>query len=42
MKVRLAAQVLCETVGSVLNSFGPADAVGTEKFGLMMDNVLTV
>ena len=37
MRVRLAAQVLSETVGSVLNSFGPADAVGTAKFCLMMD-----
>ena len=36
-RVRLAAQVLSETVGSVLNSFGPADAVGTAKFCLMMD-----
>ena len=38
MRVRHAAQVLSETVGSVLNSFGPADAVGTAKFCLMMDN----
>ena len=30
-RVRLAAQVLSETVGSVFNSFGPADAVGTEN-----------
>ena len=37
-RVRLAAQVLSETVGSVLNSFGPADAVGTAKCYLMMDN----
>ena len=36
-RVRLAAQI-SETVGSVLNSFGPADAVGTAKFCLMMDN----
>ena len=36
-RVRLAAQVLSETVGSVLNSFGPVDAVGTAKFCLMMD-----
>ena len=39
MRVRLASQVLSETVGSVLNSFGPADAVGTAKFCLMRDNV---
>ena len=37
MRVRLAAQVLSETVGSVLNSFGPVDAVGTARFCLMMD-----
>ena len=37
-RVRLAAQVLSETVGSVLNSFGPADAVGIAKCCLMMDN----
>ena len=37
MRVRLAAQVLSETVGSVLNSFGPDDAAGTAKFCLMMD-----
>ena len=38
-RVRLAAQVLSESVGSVLNSFGPADAVGTAKCCLMMDNL---
>ena len=37
MRVRLAAQVLSETFGSILNSFGPADAVGIAKFCLMMD-----
>ena len=37
-RVRLAAQVLSETVGSVLNSSGPADDVGTPKCCLMMDN----
>ena len=42
MRVRLAAQVLSETVGSVTNSFGPAGAAGTAKFCLMMDNFLTV
>ena len=41
-RVRLAAQVLSEAVGSVLNSFGPADAVGTAKCCLMMVNVSTV
>ena len=38
MRVRLAAQVLSETVGSVLNAFGPAEAEGTANFCLMMDN----
>ena len=37
-RVRVAAQVLSETVESVLNSFGPAHAVGTAKCCLMMDN----
>ena len=37
MRVRLAAQVLSETVGSVLNAFGPAEAEGTANFCLMMD-----
>ena len=32
MRVRLAAQVLSETVGSVLNAFGPAEAEGTANF----------
>ena len=39
-RVRLAAQVLSETVGSVVNSFGPADAVGTAKCCQTMDNFL--
>ena len=39
MRVRFAAQVLSET-GSVLNSFGPADAVGTAKFCLMITVLL--
>ena len=34
MKVCLAAQVLSETVGSVLNQFGPHEAAGTAKFCL--------
>ena len=37
MRVRLAAQVLSETVGSDINSFGHVDAVGTSTFCLMMD-----
>ena len=35
-RVRLAAQVLSETVGFVLNYFGPADAVGTANFCLRL------
>ena len=31
-------RVLSESVGSVLNTFGPADAVGTAKFCLMLDH----
>ena len=37
MRVNLAAQVLRETVGNVLNNFGPEEAAGTGKFCLMMD-----
>lgn len=37
MRVRLAAQVLSETVGNVLNQFGPAEASGTAEFCLKMD-----
>lgn len=37
MRVRLAAQVLSETVGNVLNEFGPEETAGTAKFCLMMD-----
>ena len=36
-RVNLAAQVLSETVGNVLNHFGPEEATGTGKFCLMMD-----
>ena len=36
MRVRLAAQVLSETVFNVLNQFGPREAVGTAEFCLMM------
>ena len=32
MRVNLAAQVLSETVGNVLNNFGPEEAVGTRQF----------
>ena len=37
MMVNLAAQVLSETVGNVLNNFGPEETAGTGKFFLMMD-----
>ena len=37
MRVNLAAQVLSEIVGNVLNNFGPEEAAGTGKFCLMMD-----
>ena len=37
MQVRLAAQVLSDTVGNVLNEFGPPEAAGTAQFCLMMD-----
>ncbi|XP_047135769.1 uncharacterized protein LOC124812779 [Hydra vulgaris] len=37
MKVSLAAQVLSETVGSVLANFGPPEAAGTSTFCIMMD-----
>ena len=37
MRVNLAARVLSEIVGNVLNNFGPEEAAGTGKFGLMMD-----
>ena len=39
MRVNLAAQVLSETVGNVLNSFGPEEAEGTEQFCIMMDKL---
>ena len=32
MRVNLTAQVLSETVGNVLNNFGPEEAVGTRQF----------
>ena len=37
MRVRLASQVLSETVGNVLKQFGPPEAAGTAEFCLMMD-----
>ena len=37
MRVNIAAQVLRETVGDVLNNFGPEEAAGTGKFCLTMD-----
>ena len=37
MNVRLAAQVLSETVGKILLKYGPPDAAGTSKFCLLMD-----
>ena len=37
MRVNLAAQVLSETVGNVLNNFGPEETAGIGKFCLMMD-----
>ena len=38
MRVRLAAQALSESVGTVLNEFGPPEAKGTAKLCLIMDN----
>ena len=40
MRVRLVAQVLSESVGSVLNAFGPVEVEGTANFCLMMDKFL--
>ena len=39
MRVNLAAQILRETVGNVLNSFGPDEAEGTGHFSIMMDGI---
>ena len=36
-RVRLAAQVLSETIANVLKHFGPPEAAGTAKLGIMMD-----
>ena len=36
-KLTSAAQVLSDTVGNVLNEFGPPEAVGTAQFCRMMD-----
>ena len=37
MSVNLAAQVLSDAVGNVLNSFGPEEAGETVQFCIMMD-----
>ena len=37
MNVRLAAQVLSETVGKVIEHFGPPEALETSKFCIMID-----
>ena len=37
MNVRLAAQVLSETVGKILFKYGLPDAAGTSKVCLLMD-----
>ena len=37
IRVILAAQVLCETVGNVLNYFDPEEAKRTGQFFIMMD-----
>ena len=37
MRVNLAAQVLSETVGNILNTFGPQEAERTGQFCIMMD-----
>ena len=39
MRVNLAAQVLSQTVGNVLNSFGPEKTDGTAKFCIMLDKL---
>ena len=36
-RLKLPAQVLSETVGNVLNSFGPEETAGTAKFCIMVD-----
>ena len=41
MNVRLAAQVLSETVGNILKEFGSADATETSELILKMDKCLT-
>ena len=40
MKVKLAAEVLSDTVGNVLAQFGPPEAAGTANFCLVMDKFL--
>ena len=39
MRANLGAQVLSETVGNVLNNFGPEEAAGTGKFCLMTNKL---
>ena len=40
MRVKLADQVLSDTVGNVLAQFGPPEAAGTANFCLIMDKFL--
>ena len=42
MNVRLAAQVLSTTVGTILNAYGPPDAKETARFCLMMNNFFDI
>ena len=37
MRVRLAAQVLSQTLGICLNDLGPPEAAGRAKFCIMME-----
>ena len=39
MRVNLAAQILSETVGNVLNNFSPAGTEWKGKFCVMMDKL---
>lgn len=42
MNVKLAAQVLSESMSKVLKAFGPAEAAGTANFCLMMDSFFDI
>ena len=42
MRVSLAAQVMSESVGTIMERFGSADSAGTARFILMVDKFLTV